>query len=293
MLFFNRAFSSRAQSDLFITSQFWRQFFAIVRPRGIILALGSILIAHLLLLPTGLAPFAWIGGLAFALWSLLLAGDRPGVRQIFLAGLLGAAALLYRPDLTPALLLAAGLLLFFENARMRLSFLIGLGLGLLPMLLLIYVAGFRNVFDNVFFYPVIVTNPARKLPWSSLPPYVVYLLILHVVAALINLSAGILSLRKDAQLWPHRLFAAAAVFAFGMTHEALQRMDRGHVTLCCFLSLALLPISLAIIADRWVATPASRSRHLFVVTATLLLISWLAPELVHLIRVKLEQAVFR
>src|SRR5438477_10924396 len=64
--------------------------FCIVRPRGIALALGSILIAHLFLLPTGLAPFAWIGGLACALWSLFLAAARPGSRQIFFAGLLAA-----------------------------------------------------------------------------------------------------------------------------------------------------------------------------------------------------------
>ena len=51
----------------------------------------------------------------------------------------------FRPDLTPAVLLAAGLLLFFQPARMRWTCLLGLGLGLLPMLLLVYGAGFRNI----------------------------------------------------------------------------------------------------------------------------------------------------
>ena len=257
--------------------------FCIVRPRGIALALGSILIAQLLLLPTGLAPFAWIGGLACALWSLFLASARPSSRQIFFAGFLAAAASLYRPDLTPAILLSAGLLLFFQGSRMRYTYLVGLGLGLLPMLFLIYAAGFRNIFDNVFLYPVIFTNPARKLPWASLPPYVIYLLGVHLVAALINLGAGFLALRRDAGSWPNRLFAAAAVFALGTTHEALQRMDSGHVTLCCFLSLALLPVALTIIADRWVTTPASRSRALLFVAVTLLVVQGLAPELVHLV----------
>ncbi|HEX7517786.1 MAG TPA: hypothetical protein VF345_10940 [Chthoniobacterales bacterium] len=257
--------------------------FCIVRPRGIALALGSILIAHLFLLPTGLAPFAWIGGLACALWSLFLATARPAPKQIFFAGLLAAVALLYRPDLTPAVLLSAGLLLFFQHGRMRWTYLIGLGLGLLPMLFLIYAAGFRNIFDNVLLYPVIFTNPARKLPWPSLPPYVIYLLGFHLVAAFINLGAGFLALRKDAGSWSNRLFAAAAIFALGTTHEALQRMDSGHVTLCCFLSLALLPVALTIIADRWVATPGSRSRPLLFVAVTLLVVQGLAPELVHLV----------
>jgi hypothetical protein len=257
--------------------------FCIVRPRGIALALGSILIAHLFLLPTGLAPFAWIGGLACALWSLFLTAARPSSKQIFFAGLLAAVALLYRPDLTPGVLLSAGLLLFFQRSRMRCTYLTGLGLGLLPILFLIYAAGFRNIFDNVFLYPAIFTNPARKLPWPSLPPYVIYLLGFHLVAAVINLGAGFLALRKDAGSWPNRLFAAAAIFALGITHEALQRMDSGHVTLCCFLSLALLPVALTIIADRCVATPGSPSRPLLFVAVTLLVVLGLAPEVVHLV----------
>jgi hypothetical protein len=139
------------------------------------------------------------------------------------------------------------------------------------------------MFDNVFLYPVIFTNPPRKLPWPSLPPYVIYLLGFHLVAALINLGAGFLALRKDAGSWSNRLFAAAAIFALGTTHEALQRMDSGHVTLCCFLSLALLPVALTIIADRWLATPGSRSRPLLFVAVTLLVVQGLAPELVHLV----------
>jgi hypothetical protein len=223
--------------------------FCIVRPRGKALALGSVFIAHFFLLLTGLAPFPWIGGLACALWSLFLAAARPSSRQILFAGLLAAVALLYRPDLTPALVLAAGLLIFFQPGRIRWNYLIGLGLGLLPMLFLICTAGFRNIFDNIFLYPVIFTNPARKLPWSSLQPYVIYLLALHVIATVNNVFAGFLALRKDRGLWSNRLFAAAAIFSLGTTHQALQRMDSGHVTLCCFLSLALLPVSFAIIAD--------------------------------------------
>jgi hypothetical protein len=258
--------------------------FCIVRPRGIVLALGSVFIAHVFLLPTGLAPFAWIGGVTCALWSLFLAAAAPSRRQMFCAGVLAAVALLYRPDLTPEVVISGGLLLFFQPGRMRWTYLTGLGGGLLPMLLLIYAAGFRNVFDNLFLYPVIVTNPARKLPWSLLQPYIIYLLALHLLASLTNLWAGILALRKDKVHWFNRLFAAAAILVLGTSHQALQRMDSGHVTLCCFLSLALLPVSLAIISDRWIATPASRSRHLLFVAVTLLVVAGLAPELVHLVR---------
>ncbi len=179
---------------------------------------------------------------------------------------------------------SAGLLLFFQPRGIRWNYLLGLGLGLLPMLLLICFAGFRNVFDNLFLYPVIVTNPARKLPWSSLPPYVIYLLVFHVIATAANLVAGFLALGKDKSLWSNRLFAAAAIFSLGTTHQALQRMDSGHVTLCCFLSLALLPVALAIIADRWSSSPPSRSRSLLFVAVTFLVALGLAPEIVPVVR---------
>ena len=258
--------------------------FCIVRPRGVCLALGSVLIAHFFLLLTGLAPFAWIGGLACALWSIWLAAARPGARGIFLAGLLAAVALLFRPDLTPAVLLSTGLLLLFQPGKIRWTGLAGFGLGMLPLIFLIYAVGFRNFFDNVFLYPVVFTNPARKLPWASLPPYVIYLLGFHLVAALINAGAGFLALRKETSAWPNRVFLAAAIFALGITHEALQRMDSGHITLCCFLSLALLPVSLAILFDHWIARPASQSRHLLLVAVTLLLVAGMAPELIFPVR---------
>ncbi|MEY2557075.1 MAG: hypothetical protein QOE34_500, partial [Verrucomicrobiota bacterium] len=142
--------------------------FSIVRPRGLILALGSVCIAHFFLLPTGLAPFGWIGGVACALWSLYLLAATPTRRQILLAGVLAAATLLYRPDLTPAMAIAGGILLFFHPGKMRWIYLLGFAGGLLPMLLLTFAAGFRNVYDNLFLYPVIITNPARKIPWSLL-----------------------------------------------------------------------------------------------------------------------------
>jgi hypothetical protein len=164
---------------------------------------------------------------------------------------------------------------------MRWAYLIGFGGGLLPMLLLSYAAGFQNVFDNLFLYPVVITNPARKLPWSVLQPYLIYLLVLHLIAAVINLWAGLLALRQDKGEWSNRLFAAAALFVLGTSHQVFQRMDSGHVTLCCFLSLSLLPVSLVIISDRWIARPASRSRHPLLVAVTLLAVAGLAPELVH------------
>src|SRR5438552_5594650 len=111
--------------------------FCIVRPRGMALALGSVVIAHLFLLPTGLAPFPWLGALSCALWSLFLVARGPGAWRNFCAGILAAVALLYRPDLAPAVILSAALLLFFQPTKSRWTYLGGLTVGLLPLLLLI------------------------------------------------------------------------------------------------------------------------------------------------------------
>ena len=56
-------------------------------------------------------------------------------------------------------------------------------------------------------------------------------------------------------------------------------MDSGHVTLCCFLSLALLPVGLTIITDMG-CHAASHRHHLLSVAVTLLVVAGLAPQLV-------------
>lgn len=255
--------------------------FYVIRIRGIALAIGAVLIAHLFLLPTGLSPRAWVGGLACALWSLALAGDAKASDRVFLAGLLGGLALLFRPDLAPALLLSAGLLLIFHSAKMRWLYLAGLVLGIIPLLVVACVAGFRNVFDNLFLYPVIITNSARKLPWSALSPYLAYLISFLFLAAIINLIAGFIVIRKDPTSLFNRLFAALAILGLATTHQALQRMDGGHVTLCCFVVLALFPVALGIMAEQWFKIPSSVIRDLFLITLSLLVVAGLAPELVH------------
>jgi hypothetical protein len=152
------------------------------------------------------------------------------------------------------------------------------------MLCLIYLAGLRNVFDNLFLYPAIVTNPGRKIPWGSVPSSIACLLAFHFVAAVTNVVAGFLALRKDPSDWSNRVFAAAAVFALGTSHQGLQRMDSGHVTLCCFLSLALFPVSLEIIAGKRLNSPVFRKGQLLFVAVTLVVVQVLAPGMVQSVR---------
>jgi hypothetical protein len=152
------------------------------------------------------------------------------------------------------------------------------------MLALIYFAGLQNVFDNLFLYPAIVTNPGRKIPWGSVPASVASLLAFHFVAAVTNVVAGFLALRKNSSDRSNRVFAAAAILTLGTSHQALQRMDSGHVTLCCFLSLALFPVALEIIAGKKLNTPAPRTRQLLFAAVTLLVVQVLAPGMLQSVR---------
>jgi hypothetical protein len=267
--------------------------FGVVRSRGIVLGLGAILIAHLFLLPTGLAPFPWLGALACALWSIVLAANSTTPSKMGFAGLLAAGALLYRPDLTPAVTLSAGILLFFQVREMRLSFLLGFVAGLIPMLLLCWAAGIHNVFDNLFRYPVLVITPARKLPWSSLAGYLTCLVALMLIAALTNVGTGLLALWRNRASRANHLFAAAAVLALGTSHQALQRLDAGHITLCCFLPLALLPVALAIMVDHWLGTASSFVRPLVLVALPLFLVSALASPLVQVVGQRINPSAKR
>jgi len=159
---------------------------------------------------------------------------------------------------------------------------------MIPLLVLIYGAGFRNVFDNLFLYPVVITNPARKFPWSTLSPYLTHLLEFLFVAAIVNIIAGFRALRGNSTSSFNRLFVAVAILALATTHQALQRTDAGHVTLSGFIALALFPVALAILLDYRFTTPVSLGRDLFLVTLSLLIMASLVPTVVRTLRRTLE-----
>ena len=83
------------------------------------------------------------------------------------------------------------------SARERGIFLGGAALGLAPLLAIVCAAGFRPVLDNIFIYPVILGNAARRLPIFGAPTFVLGVLGVHLVAVALNLSAGFLALSQS------------------------------------------------------------------------------------------------
>jgi hypothetical protein len=220
--------------------------FVVARRWGASLGLVCTVAASFLLFLARLPAYAWFGGLACILWSLIvLAGAAERRWRAALAGVFAALGLLYRVDLGPAVIASALPLWLLLPARARWIYLGGFAAGLLPLVVLAGVAGWRPLFDNLFLYPVVIVNPARRLPLSEANGEVLFMFWLHLGAALCSVVAGLLAVKKNRREMAPRLFLAMALLALGLTHQGMQRADVVHVVFAGFLSVALLPLALA------------------------------------------------
>ena len=224
--------------------------FVFARRWGSTVAVFSTLIGALFLVASHLFAFAWLGGIACALWALLCLSGRPPPWRAGVAGLLAAAALLYRPDLGLAVIASALPLWLRLPARQRWFYLGGGAIGLLPLLLLTLAAGVGPLVENLFLYPVVLSNPGRRLPLSVASDDVMFIFFLHVGASLCSIITGFLLCRENRQSCDARLFLSFALLAAGLTHQGMQRADVIHVIATAFLSVALLPLALALLARR-------------------------------------------
>src|SRR4051794_15011318 len=100
---------------------------------GASLAAGAAVIAGALLLNLGVVAYAWMGGIACALWAIFLVSERASRHRCLFGGVLAAVALLFRPDLGFAVII--GMLPLFPamDRSSKLYFLGGVCGGLLPL----------------------------------------------------------------------------------------------------------------------------------------------------------------
>jgi hypothetical protein len=209
---------------------------------GSTVAAGATLIAGALLLQLGVVAYAWMGGVACALWAIFLISKVDSLVCCFFGGLLAAAALLFRPDLGPAVTLGS-LPLFLVMARAsKVRFLSGVCLALCPLGVLTIAAGPQNVLDNLFLRPVF-ENAGRHLPLGQATGFVRGLFAAHLVASSLNIVAGVIASRRPSAPEIGRSLLAIALFTLALTHQAIQRADGMHVLFAAFASLAILPIS--------------------------------------------------
>ena len=222
--------------------------FKLSRRGGLVTAISAVFLAAVCTQIMELIAFAWLGGVMCLVWSLILLA-KPGRMAIRGAGLLAAGALLYRPDLGPALLAFIPMLWRLPKPA-RWNFALGLGLGLVPLAVLTLVAGIRPVFENLFLYPVIYSNPGRKLPLAGAPPWVQAIFWAHITSCILNLLAGVKSWMRQPKVVEHALHLSVAILGGLISHQALQRADDVHVCMTAFLSISLVPWSLVTLLRR-------------------------------------------
>ena len=253
--------------------------FCIARRWGLALAGGATLIAGVVSLYVGVVAYAWMGGIACALWSIFIISKADSRVRCFFGGLLGATALLFRPDLGPAVILSALPLFLLMRRRAQGGYVAGIVAGLLPLACLVVFVGARPVLDNLFVYPVFHTSAGRRLPLFGAETWVIYLFFAHLVASLVNVVAGAYAVRVSRRDPHARLLLAAALLGLGLTHQAAQRIDDTHVIFASFASLGLLPLSLFVLlsAERF-ALPI-RSREWIAVATVLVAIETFIPKI--------------
>ncbi|MGZ4712814.1 MAG: hypothetical protein ACXVJ7_14790 [Acidimicrobiia bacterium] len=252
----------------------------LARAWGRRLALCCALLSLLFIVPPlGLTALAWVGGVALGLigLALLLAGRRReasdpalALRYALFAGLVSAAALLFRLDLVVAVGLGALGAAAGMSRRFKLRYLLGLGIGLCAYAFQLATAGPYNTFKGMVLDPVIYLRGGRRLPipppWDHLdgflqrsgaiqPPkwplphlstsqqlFVWFFFMVIVVLAVPVI--GRFAVKRDPSRHPARVLLASGLFGLGMISQGIQRVDSAHFSWVSCVSVALLPVAM-------------------------------------------------
>lgn len=246
--------------------------FALARPWGRIIAVVCGLTSLVIVLPPiGLTALAWNGAVALSLWSIWTVSTGTSSRRRFVAGLIGGAALMFRPDLVVALSLGLGAALWPFVWRRWKPVVIGGAVAVSPMLIHLAMAGPGRVFQGMFVDPVFRLRPGRSLPvpppWNELDGWlqkaaglrtlgwglpapssaqqVAIWFYLVPVAALFVAGVGIWAVRRDRTSVRAHTLRAIGLFGVGMLTQAVQRPDTAHFAWVSCVSLALMPVAIA------------------------------------------------
>jgi hypothetical protein len=262
-------------------------FFALMQRWNTTIAAGGAFLAGFLMLSNGLPAYAWIGAVMCALWSLWMIFRADSARRCFWGGTFAGLALLFRPDLAPAVA-ASGLPLFLlmQPAR-RWNYLGGVTLALLPLVWLTILAGPWQIINNLLLFPVFYCSPGRRLPIFLGQTYLICLFSLHVIALATNVLAGIVSVRSAGREPSSRLLLGLGLLGLGLTHQAAQRFDFGHVVSAAVLSISVLPLSILVLQSYWRGVTVQQSDALLATAIVLVLLQGVAPELTRIARDKI------
>lgn len=224
--------------------------FALTRRWGLPIATCCMLLAGAILISSGIVALSWYGAMAFALSAIALVVGGTSVSRCVAAGFLAGIAILFRIDIAPALMLAALPILWNLDwrKRARLSGVAG-ATALLPLLAIACFAGLGTVLHNIFFVPVIYSSPAHKIPFSTVEPRLAQFFVVHLVAAIVNIAAAVVAVRREQNKNAALAFLAVALFAAGITHQPYHRLDFVHLLFALFVTIPFLPLSAILLAQ--------------------------------------------
>ncbi|HEX8804493.1 MAG TPA: hypothetical protein VF743_09875, partial [Acidimicrobiales bacterium] len=237
-------------------------------------AVAGTVTAVIIIPPIGVTALAWVGGVALALWAVIVAvrvfdpghTGRAGHRTLVVAGVVAGAALLFRPDLVIALGLSLGAVwLWGLDGPGRRKLLLGLVLGCSPYVVHALLAGPVNAFTGMVTEPVFDLRPGRRLPFP--PPTDHFTSFLNRAYALrefpwplpaasqpmqiavwfwilaaVCVSLVVMGWRAKRAGSPHgwRLLALG-LLALGLLPQAVQRADTAHLSWVSCVPFGLLP----------------------------------------------------
>jgi hypothetical protein len=249
-------------------------------------ALCGSITAVIIVPPIGVTALAWVGGIAFALWSVAVAtralerGEQRE-RALTVAGLLAGAALLFRPDLVICLGLSLGaLFLWTLDGRGRRKLAAGAAIGVSPYLVHLVLAGPGNAVRGMVLEPVFELRAGRRLPFP--PPHDEYTSFLNRAFAFRKFPWPLPAPEQPMQIflffcslfavtlllvviavWAKRAgsehawrLIALSLFSVGLLPQAVQRADTAHLSWVSCIAFGLLPAFLAEVirlrGTRWI-----------------------------------------
>ncbi len=271
--------------------------YVLARRAGRLTGVLCAVVAWTVLLPFGLMAYSWIGGVAIALSAVavLASGtDEPTMLRVFVSGLLGGVALLFRPDLALAVAVPSVVLWYRPPFPLRAAtwWIAGLVPSAALYVYLLVTSGFSSVVNGLFVDPVIRMEPGRRLPlppsfhttsdyfgrvqqfvrggdaWFGIPlPAQVAVLFWLVIASVVIFA--VISLVRRGQGTPTRFAVAIWLLFVCLLPEMLERADVTHLRFVGCVVFALLPVCWI---GRGSRTPAGMSHRLALATSASVLV---------------------
>ena len=269
--------------------------FAALRPWGRRVATSAAVISVVILIgPLGLSAMAWNGALALGVCSIAVGtaaarrtDDTRARRLMFVAGLLGGLALLYRPDLVLAVVLGLGALWWDLDRPRRRPLVWGAVAGVALYIPHLIVSGPVDAIRGMFIEPVFELRGGRSLPlppsWGEvdgflqragalrqsgwpLPmlavPHQIFLWFVLVPGSIVLVLVAAWKLRRREHDSPRsRAFWPLALFGAALLQQALQRPDTAHLSWVTGITFALCVPAIASLLEgvlpRW--SPGART----------------------------------